>query len=206
MKIIFKILIIVTFLGIVTCSYVQGYSDDLFEFDLPDNYGTLNYQNLRVFSDTENSDKGMMIYADEDVGLKKSVWNLDSSDVDTLVSRLGMGTNIIETDRKAKLGKEKALKVTLNDDEDYMECYIMASNKYIYMVAFMSDSQEGLENEDFKAIKKSFKLKDSTTNPIVVYVLIIMVIIGIKVFFTIRKNKKMQMQGNELWNQGTSLK
>ena len=38
-------------------------------------------------------------------------------------------------------------------------------------------------------IKSSFKLKDKTTSPIAIYVLIIIAIIGIKFFFTYRKNK-----------------
>ena len=38
-------------------------------------------------------------------------------------------------------------------------------------------------------IKSSFKLKDKTTNPIAIYMLIIIAIIAIRVFFMCRKNK-----------------
>ena len=43
---------------------------------------------------------------------------------------------------------------------------------------------------DYKMIKKSFKLKDRTTNPTVIYILIAIVGIGIRCFISYRKNNR----------------
>lgn len=187
-----KSLIILLFsiiLSMLIYSNVFAYSDDLFEFDMPSTYGNLSYQNMRVFTDGANSNRNMVIYFKESKGLKKSVWSIKDSDIDLLVRKLGMGNNIIKIDKRAKFGEEKAIKVIVKYDDSYFEFYILVSNKYVYMVYFVSDTPEGLESSDFQMIKKSFKLKDRTTNSVVIYVLIIIAIIGIKMFFTVRKNK-----------------
>ena len=159
--------------------------------ELPEEYGCIEYQKMYVFANGDNSDRGFIIYVKDDIGLKKSVWDIDKSDLDRLVSLLAVGSNIVSTDRKAKLGSEKAVKVTLEEDGDYLEVYILASNKYIYMVMFTGKSEADLNNSDYAMVKKSFKLKDRTTNPIVIYVLIAMIGIGIKVFISMRKNRNM---------------
>ena len=190
-KTMFKILLF-SIIGVVICSNVYAYSDDLFKFDLPSTYGNLSYQNMRIFSDSNNSNRAIMIYAEESAGLKKSVWSIDDSDLNRIVSMLGRGDNIISKDKKSKLGKEKAIKVVLKDDEnDYYETYILLSNKYIYMVVFTANSQSDLDNADYKMIKDSFKLKDRTTNPTVVYILGAVVVIGVSTFFNARKRNKM---------------
>ena len=127
-------------------------------------------------------------------GLKKSVWNIEQSDLDKIISYLSIGANVISTDRKAKLGKEKAIKVIIEEDDNLLEVYILASNKYIYMVTFVGNSKSDFDNEDYKMIKESFKLKDRTTNPIVIYILIIVLCIGIKLFVSYRKQKKWSSQ------------
>ena len=38
------------------------------------------------------------------------------------------------------------------------------------MVTFVGNSKSDFDNEDYKMIKESFKLKDRTTNPIVIYI------------------------------------
>ena len=105
---------------------------------------------------------------------------------------LGRGDNIISKDKKSKLGKEKAIKVVLKDDDnDYYEIYILLSNKYVYMVAFTANSQLDLDNADYKMVKDSFKLKDMTTNPTVVYILGAVIVMGASIFFKSRKKNKM---------------
>lgn len=193
-KQIFKItLILIIFLS-VAYSSVLAYSDDLFKFDLPSSYGNLSYNNMYVFADTENENRGMMIYTYEDSGLKKSVWDIEKSDLDRIIRYLGAGSNIIATDKKAKLGKEKAVNVVIGDGNEYIDVYILASNKYIYMVTFIGSSEADLNNKDYEMIKDSFKLKDRTTNPIVIYILIAIVGIGIKCFISYRKQNKYNLQ------------
>ena len=145
------------------------------------------YQNMYIFVDSENENKGVMIYTEPSIGLKKSVWNIEQSDLDNAISVIG--NDIVEIDKRAKLGKEKAIRVIVKEDDYYIETYVLASNKYIYIVGFISDNLSDLENSDYEMIKSSFKLKDKTTNPIAIYMLIIIAIIAIRVFFMCRKNK-----------------
>lgn len=128
------------------------------------------------------------------IGLKKSVWKIDDSDLDKFIDYISVGSNIISTDKRAKLGKEKAIKILMQGDEGLLEVYILASNKYIYMVSFVGNSTSDLDNDDYKMIKDSFKLKDRTTNPVVIYILIIIAVIAIKVFISYRKQKKWNSQ------------
>lgn len=181
-------LILIIFLSAI-CSKVLAYSDDLFKFDLPSSYGNLSYNNMYMFTDTENENRGMIIYAYEDSGLKKSVWDIEDTDLNRFIRYLGAGSNIIEKDKKAKLGKEKAVNIIIGDRNEYMDVYILASNKYIYMVTFVGNSQVDLNNNDYEMIKASFELKDRTTNPIVIYILIAIVGIGIKCFVSYKKTK-----------------
>lgn len=188
-KVISKILLLLILLTILVNTKILAYSDDLFKFDLPDNYEKSTYKDMYVFSDNQNENRGIVIHTYQDKGLKKSVWEIEKSDLDKIVRYLGVGTNIVETNKKAKLGKEKAVRVLLKDDEIYVEVYILASNKYIYIVSFVSSTQSDLNNEDYEAIKKSFKLKDRTTNPTAVYILVIVVILGIRGFISYKKQK-----------------
>lgn len=189
MKQIFKVTLILIIFISITSSITLAYEDNLFKFDLPSTYGNMSYNNMYVFANAENENRGMIIYVHEDTGLKKSVWDIDDSDLDKIISYLGMGSNIVVKDDRTKLGKEKAIKVILQDDGKYLELYILASNKYIYMVTFVANSREELNNEEYGMIKKSFKLKDRTTNPVAIYILIAMIGIGIKCFVAYRKQK-----------------
>ena len=63
-------LILIIFLSI-TFSSVCAYSDDLFKFDLPSSYFNIYYQGMYIFSDSENSDRGMIIYTYESNRIKK---------------------------------------------------------------------------------------------------------------------------------------
>ena len=191
MKKLSKVLLFLVLTIIMMMPNALGYSNDYFKFDLPNEYGNLEYQNMFVFANTNNSDRGMIIYLVEDRGLKKSVWDIDKSDLDEFVNLIATGSNVVTTERRAKLGKEKAVRVVMEDDGKYLELYILASNKYIYMVAFAGKSELDLNNSEYTMIKNSFKLKDRTTNPIAIYVLIALIAVGIKVFVTYRKNKRM---------------
>ena len=101
-----------------------------------------------------------MIYAYENSEMKKSVWDIDDNDLDDLLRNLGYSAEVVDTNKKAKLGKEKAVEVIVTDGEAYMDMYLLASNKYIYVVMFVGDSRADLSNSDFQTVKNSFKLKD----------------------------------------------
>lgn len=195
-----KVIVLLVLFNIIIFTEVSAYSDDLFKFDLPSTYGNLAYQNMYVFADTDNDDRGMIIYVHEDKGVKKSVWDIDKSDLDRIIGYLSIGSNVISTDRKAKLGKEKAIKVVMGEDDNYIEIYVLASNKYIYMVTFVAKTQSDFKNSDYDMIKKSFKLKDRTTSPVAIYILIIIIIGGFTTYRKIKnpKGKYISEQGNQI--------
>ena len=170
-----------------------GFEDELFKFDLPSNFANMSYQNMYIFGDTsEDSDRGFMIYANENSNMKKSVWDIDDNDLDDLVKKLGYSATVVDTNKRAKLGKEKAVEVIVTDGEEYMDMYLLASNKYIYVVMFMGESQADLSNSDFQTVKNSFELKDRTTNFRVVFLIIAIAIAVIIVIFKNRRNNRIQ--------------
>ena len=85
------------------------------------------------------------------------------------------------------MGKEKAVEVIVTDGEAYMDMYLLASNKYIYVVMFVGDSRADLSNSDFQTVKNSFKLKDRTTNFRMVFLIIAIAIAVIIVIFRIKE-------------------
>lgn len=180
------ILIIITMFTFVTASL--AYEDELFEFDLPSNYANMSYQSVYIFGDTSgNSNRGFMIYAYENDEMKKSVWDIDDSDLNSLVRQLGYGSTVVSTNKRAKLGKERAVEIILRDGSDYIDLYILASNKYIYMVIFLGESQSELSNSDYEMIKDSFKLKDATTNFQAIFTVGFIIIIVVIILFSSRR-------------------
>ncbi len=184
---ILETLFFVILLIVMTVTTSIGYSDDLFEFDLPSDYANMSYNGVYAFAN-KSGKRGMIIYTMEDSSIKKSTWDIDKSDLDDLIGKAFNKSSVIETDRKAKLGKEKAIHLILAEDGDYMDVYILASNKYIYMVSFVGESKSDLDNEDYTMIKKSFKLKDATTNFKALYIVGVIVVIAISAFFKYRKS------------------
>ncbi len=192
-KIIIKILLIFILLSTTFISVSNAYENEIFSFDLPDGYGAMEYkegnQGMYVFAQAE-SKRGLIVYVKDDKALKKSVWNIEESDLNRIKSLFSINGSNIQTDKKAKLGKEKAIKFTLNNNGEYMELYILASNNHIYMVVFTGKSNAELNNDEYKMIKDSFKLKDRTTNPTVIYILVIGIIVAIVFFTKYRKQQK----------------
>lgn len=186
-KKIIGILVLAILILMTIISSTFAYSDDIFECDLPSSYANVKYQNTNIFTDSNMQDRGFVIMAQENTKIKKSVWDIDQSDVEKLVNTMAKDLEVIKTDKRVKLGKEKAVKLIVMDDGNYMELYLLASNKYIYTVVFMGESQEDLNNEDYKMIKDSFKLKDSTTNFKFIYILIIVIASIVSMYIRARK-------------------
>ena len=198
-----KVSIVFIILFFTLIPIVLGYSNDLFKFDLPEGYGVVEIKNAYTYVKASDPDRNFIIMVTESAGLKKSVWKIDDSDMDKLVRTFSMGAKVIETEKKAKLGKEKAIRFLLDSDGDYIEMYILASNKYIYGVIFSGKSQADLENDEYKMIKKSFKLKDRTTNPTVIYILVAVAAFGIKPLIKFLKMRKEYSYNNYSNNVGS---
>jgi hypothetical protein len=190
-KRISKIILLVFSIMVILMPSVLAYENDKFQFELPDNYIKVDGDDVYIFTDP-NSERGMIIYTKEDHNLKKSAWNIDDDDFDRLVAMLSLGGRTVSKNKRAKLGKEKAAEAMIESNGTYIDVYIMASNKYIYMVCLVGESKSDLECSDFQKIKKTFKLKDHTTNPTVIYILVIGIVVAISLFL---KNKK-QKGGN----------
>jgi len=189
-----RIFLLFILFSILAITNVLAYEDDLFKFDLPDNYKNMSYNNeLVAFVNENNEDLGIIIAIHEDKGLKKSVWDIEESDLNTFTNLLFTKDQIIEIEKRSKLGNEKAIKYIVGDEELYMELYVLASNKYVYIVTFTGKTISDLSNPDYRQMQKSFKLKDSTTDANVVYML---VFIAITVISIIIKSKKASKQYN----------
>lgn len=190
------LIIVIMFAFIETCF---AYEDELFEFDLPSNYANMSYQSFYIFGDTSgNTERGFMIYAYENSEIKKSVWDIDEYDINKLVRQLGYGSTVVSTDRRAKLGKEKAVEIILRDGSNYIDIYIMASNKYIYMAMFFGETQAELSNPDYEMIKNSFKLKDATTNYKAIFTVGFIILIIVVTLFSSRRRGKHLNIGNNI--------
>lgn len=191
------ILVIITMFTFVIASL--AYEDELFEFDLPSNYANMSYQSVYIFGDTSgNSNRGFIIYVYENDEMKKSVWDISDDDLDYLIRKLGYSVTVINTDKKAKLGKEKAVKITATDSGEYADMYILASNHYLYMVMFLGDSQADLNSADYEMVKDSFKLKDATTNYKAIFIIGFIVIIVVVTLFSARRRSKHMNIGNNM--------
>lgn len=188
MKKIIGSLFLMIVIVFTTLSNCFAYSDELFDFDLPESYINVAYQNMYVFTDSKNEKRGFIIYAREDRNIKKSVWDIDRADMEKLVRSFSRGAKVVRTEKRAKLGKEKAVEVLLSSEGNYIDLYILASNKYIYMVTFMGENETDLENTDYTMIKKSFKLKDATTNFRLLYIIIAIIAIAIGAYLKHRKS------------------
>ena len=184
-----KIILLILSVIVILMPNALAYEDDIFKFDIPDSYVKIENNRFYIFKDS-NSERGIIIYTLEDHDMKKSVWDIKDSDFDRLVSYLSLGGTTLSKNKKAKLGKEKAAEAIIASDGTYVDIYLMASNKYIYMVCFVGESQNELNHQDYQMVKKSFKLKDHTTNPTVIYILIIGIIAAIVIFTKYRKQQK----------------
>ena len=150
---------------------VYAYENDIFKIDLPSDYGQVNYGNIYMFVKSEET--VIVIYTVNSVGLKKNISTMSKSDVEEIIgSVVDDDITIIEQD-KEKLGKSKAIKARVRDEENnYMDMYIVVSDKHVLLVCFMAESEAGLDSAEYLKIKKSFKMKERTTNSTVIRVLI----------------------------------
>lgn len=195
MKNILKTSLIISILLIICSTNVLAYADELFKFDLPDTYKEQESgdEDTLIFVDTKNEARGIVISKQKDKGLKKSVWDIEDSDLDRIVRTMSYGSEVVDKDKKAKLGKEKAVKIILRNslfgEEQYLEMYLIASNNYVCAIAFTGESEADLDCEDYKMIKKSFKLKDRSTNPVAIFIIIALVGVGIRFWITNKKQK-----------------
>lgn len=143
---------------------------------------------MYAFTDTTNEDRGFIIYARENRNIKKSAWDINQSDLNEFSRSIARTGTSVDTEKRAKLGKEKAAKMILSDRENYIELYVLASNKYVYLVTFIGESEADLNNSDYEMVKKSFKLKDATTNFRLLYVIVALIVIGVSAYLKYRKS------------------
>ena len=166
MKRIIIIIILITII-MISCSVitVYGFENDIYKIDLPDDYESLSTKSISAFVKNESDgDIGICIYSIESIGLKKDFSTMSKYEVKELLGTVMKDDiDVVETN-KEKLGKSKAIKARVKDDDSYFDFYIVTSNKHILLIAFSAPTIEELDNEEFAAIKKSFKMKEWSTN------------------------------------------
>ena len=166
MKRIIIIIILITII-MISCSVitVYGFENDIYKIDLPDDYESLSTKSISAFVKNESDgDIGICIYSIESIGLKKDFSTMSKYEVKELLGTVMKDDiDVVETN-KEKLGKSKAIKARVKDDDSYFDFYIVTSNKHILLIAFSAPTIEELDNEEFVAIKKSFKMKEWSTN------------------------------------------
>lgn len=190
------LIIVVIFAFITTCF---AYEDELFEFDLPSHFANMSYQDMYMFADTTADEgRGFLIVTEENTEMKKSVWDISDEDLDMVIRRMGYSVTVLDTDKRAKLGKEKAIKLTVASGGEYMDMYVLASNHYVYMVMFLGDSQADLNSADYQMVKDSFKLKDATTNYKAIFTVGFIIIIVVVSLFSARRRGKHMNIGNNM--------
>ena len=190
MKNLLEIAIISIIIIFLLSTSIFAYETDVFKIDIPDDYMSMGYSGMDIFYKTENT--GIMILTIEAGGLKKDIGSMSNSEVKELVQEtFGYGENIL-SQRKDKLGKSKAIKARVLSDETYIDTYITVSDKHIVLVNFTAENEEDLDSSEYKEIKKSFKMKEGTTN-----VTIIKFVIGIIIIVSlILKFKKKYLPSN----------
>ena len=162
-KILKNILIISIFLSILYFNNVLAYSNEFFEFDLPDKYTNMSFGSIQMFVSTENENRGVAISSYKVLGEKnRSAWELDDASLSRIISSFGDENNVLRT-VKTKLGKEKTIAILVKDDIGYSDNYILYSGEDVYWITFMAESKEALDNDEFNIIKKSFKIKSAKT-------------------------------------------
>ena len=182
MKKLLKIFIISIMIMFELSMNVCAYETDVYKIDIPSDYMSMGYSGMDLFYKSENT--GIMILTVESKGLKKDIGAMSNSDVKELVQDIfGYGNNIL-SQRKEKLGKAQAIKVRVLEDDTYMDMYITVSDKHIVATTFIAESEAELDSREFKEIKKSFKMKEGTTNvTILKIVFIIIVVVGLLLKF-----------------------
>lgn len=141
---------------------VYAYENSTFKIDLPSDYKEMSYEGLYMFVKSEDS--GIVIYSIESEGLKKDLSSMSESEVEELIDGVLKDDINILQQKKEKLGNAKAIKARAENDDSYLDMYIVVSDKHILLIAFTAASEAELDSEEYLEIKDSFEMKEKTTN------------------------------------------
>lgn len=175
MKKLLEISIISIMIMFALSMNVCAYETDVYKIDIPSDYVSMGYSGMDLFYKSENT--GIMIITVESKGLKKDIGAMSNSDVKELVQdTFGYGDNIL-SQRKEKLGKAQAIKIRVQEDDTYMDIYMTVSDKHGVLTTFIAESEAELDSREFNEIKKSFKMKEGTTNVTIIKLIVIIIIV-----------------------------
>lgn len=166
---------------------IYAYENDIYKLEVPDTYEMSEFSNSAIFTKSSSGKANtILVYVRASAGLKKDISAMTRSQIDELVSSLvdkSSGTEELLEQKKEKLGKAKAIKVrikrTEQNDTSYMDMYVTVSDKHIVLVAFMAGDISDLDSSEYKEIKKSFRMKEKTTNVTILKVAVIIVVVGV---------------------------
>ena len=142
---------------------VYGFENEIYKIDIPNTYTSDTYLGSSMF--TKDKDTGIIILSVKSEGLKKDFSTMSKTEMNEIIDKLvGYKTDIIDR-KKEKLGKSKSIKARLKSkDSGYVDMYIVVSDKHVLLVGFIAPYESDLDSQEFKSIKKSFKMKERTTN------------------------------------------
>lgn len=162
MKKLIKISLIIIILMFMLITNVYAFENEIYKIDIPNEYVSMSYSGIDAFS--KSSDMGIMIYSYKSEGFKKNISTMTQSEIDEIFSNvIGKNATVLEQ-TKEKLGKSKAIKARVIYDGSYMDMYIVVSDKHILLISFVAPNEEELDSNEILNIKKSFKMKEKTTN------------------------------------------
>ena len=186
MKKIVGLLIIVIIMSSLTIN-VYGYENETYKIDVPNEYKEIESNGSCIFSKSKNL--GIVILSVEANGLKKDFNTMSRTEMNQTLDRLfGYSTNIINKE-KEKIGSSKSIKARLKSSNSYMDVYIVTSDKHIMLIGFIAPTEDELDSQEYDTIKKSFKMKEKTTNVTLLCIVIYALAIGGGVIGYIRKRK-----------------
>lgn len=163
---------------------VYAFENSTFKMDLPSNYAEMSFEGIHVF--TKDEDTGIVIYTIEEAGFKKNISTMTKSEIKELVEGLLKDDVTILKQGKEKLGKSKAIRARATNDGQYMDIYIVVSDKHILLIFFKAPNEAKLDSTEYLEIKSSFKMKERTTNTTLIRVVIV-VIIGAGIFLKFKR-------------------
>ena len=167
---------------------VYGFENETYKIDIPSDYQELSSRGTAVFAKTDHT--GITIFSIESSGLKKDINTMSQSEINEILNKLfGYKTQVLSKG-KEKLGKSKAIKARVKSEDSYMDTYIVVSDKHVLLIAFIAKDELTLDSQEFASIKKSFKMKEKTTNVTLLRGGMVFLAIGGTVVRYIKKRRK----------------
>ena len=173
---------IVVMMLFLNFSSIFAYSNQYFSMDIPSDYSKMEQKTMWLFISKSSEVKAIFIYAVPGRNVNKSLKKLSQKEIDDIFAETSQDKDykIVSTNRNAKLGKEDAIQIDAQSEKAYMNMYILANDQYVYVVMFIAENEETINDTEFSRIKKSFKIKSGGSGFVFLLIAIVIVIFAVK--------------------------